>query len=395
MQKLIVSSSLLDFFESHHIYQARYNVSHDGTSEYVARFKVGDSLIFSHDTLIEEFSTFGSGHVLFSAGAFSSLMSSMPAGTVVGRYTCLAIGLKKVGFRHPVEAVGMNSALFNFNRENVHSYFHRYEATNGSVPREAVPKPQPQLQPIKVGNDVWIGSNVTLFGGITIGDGAVIASGSTVTKDVEPYSLVAGVPAIHKKWRFPEEVRERLISSSWWDYELGDMYREGLDFSDPIKFVEEFEYKKHNIRKMNIKKISLYSFELFGNNYSLFENKNLLLDHMDRLLCIENNSGHLVLVKKDSKAVIDDNVFPVMIKKTIDQYALYVENKGYIEIKSDFSVILYENPSEVMFTKLSLHKQTLSVNLKSGNLCSNKNNDFSLKPHIRAWEIFKISLPLN
>jgi len=49
--------------------------------------------------------------------------------------------------------------------------------------------------PIIIGNDVWIGANVTITDGVRIGDGAVIGAGSVVTKDVDPYTIVAGVPA--------------------------------------------------------------------------------------------------------------------------------------------------------------------------------------------------------
>ena len=49
--------------------------------------------------------------------------------------------------------------------------------------------------PINIGNKVWIGSNATILPGVTIGDGAIIAAGAVVTKDVEEYSIVAGVPA--------------------------------------------------------------------------------------------------------------------------------------------------------------------------------------------------------
>lgn len=48
---------------------------------------------------------------------------------------------------------------------------------------------------IIIGDYSWIGPNVTILHDITIGEGAVVAAGSVVTKDVEPYSLVAGVPA--------------------------------------------------------------------------------------------------------------------------------------------------------------------------------------------------------
>ncbi len=49
--------------------------------------------------------------------------------------------------------------------------------------------------PITIGNDVWIGGNSTILPGVTIGDGAVIAAGAVVTHDVEPYTIVGGVPA--------------------------------------------------------------------------------------------------------------------------------------------------------------------------------------------------------
>lgn len=48
---------------------------------------------------------------------------------------------------------------------------------------------------VKIGSDVWIGANCTILPGVTIGDGSVIAAGSVVTKDVNEFSIVAGVPA--------------------------------------------------------------------------------------------------------------------------------------------------------------------------------------------------------
>lgn len=48
--------------------------------------------------------------------------------------------------------------------------------------------------PIVVGNNVWFGSNCVILPGVTIGDGSVVGAGTIVTKSVEPYSLVLGVP---------------------------------------------------------------------------------------------------------------------------------------------------------------------------------------------------------
>lgn len=49
--------------------------------------------------------------------------------------------------------------------------------------------------PVRIGNKVWIGANVTILPSVTIGDGAILAAGAVVTKDVEPCTIVGGVPA--------------------------------------------------------------------------------------------------------------------------------------------------------------------------------------------------------
>ena len=50
-------------------------------------------------------------------------------------------------------------------------------------------------QPVTIGDDVWIGANAVILPGVTIGQHAVVAAGAVVTKDVPPYSIVAGIPA--------------------------------------------------------------------------------------------------------------------------------------------------------------------------------------------------------
>lgn len=61
-------------------------------------------------------------------------------------------------------------------------------------------------------NDVWIGYGSTVMGGITIGEGSIIGAGSLVTKDVEPYSIYAGVPAKKVRDRFdnPQDLQTHL-----------------------------------------------------------------------------------------------------------------------------------------------------------------------------------------
>lgn len=68
-----------------------------------------------------------------------------------------------------------------------------------------------------IGNDVWIGCNSVIISGVKIGDGAVIGAGAVVTKDVEPYSIVGGVPAKLIRYRFSNEICKQLLELKWWD----------------------------------------------------------------------------------------------------------------------------------------------------------------------------------
>lgn len=68
-----------------------------------------------------------------------------------------------------------------------------------------------------IGNDVWIGANSVIKGGVVIGDGAIIASGSVVTKDVDPYSILGGVPAKHIRYRFSDSDLKKIKQFEWWD----------------------------------------------------------------------------------------------------------------------------------------------------------------------------------
>jgi maltose O-acetyltransferase len=55
--------------------------------------------------------------------------------------------------------------------------------------------------PLTIGHHVVIGAGATILPGVTIGDGAVVAAGAVVTKPVEPWAIVGGVPAQRLRWR--------------------------------------------------------------------------------------------------------------------------------------------------------------------------------------------------
>lgn len=71
---------------------------------------------------------------------------------------------------------------------------------------------------IVIGNDVWIGFEAVILAGVTIGDGAIIGARAVVTKDIPPYTIVGGVPAMPIRRRFPDAVISKLLAQRWWDW---------------------------------------------------------------------------------------------------------------------------------------------------------------------------------
>lgn len=95
---------------------------------------------------------------------------------------------------------------------------------------------------VTVGNDVWIGERVMIMRGVTVGDGAVLAAGSVVTRDVEPYMIVGGVPARTIRPRFDEKMVKELLELKWWDWNIGPFSWE-VPYDRPAAALEYFKRK--------------------------------------------------------------------------------------------------------------------------------------------------------
>ena len=94
--------------------------------------------------------------------------------------------------------------------------------------------------PIIVDDDVWIGFGSIILSGVHIGKGAIIGAGSVVTKNVEPYSIVAGTPARLIKYRFSKNIIEKLL-----DFDFSNLNCNSLVGSVPISHYEEIELNNY------------------------------------------------------------------------------------------------------------------------------------------------------
>ncbi|WP_432697899.1 CatB-related O-acetyltransferase [Marinobacterium sp. YM272] len=116
-----------------------------------------------------------------------------------------------------------------------------------------------------IGNDVWIGEDVTLARGINIGDGSIVASGAIVTKDVEPYTIVGGVPARLIRPRFDSVTVSELMELRFWDYAFWDFGELSLDsgigyfISHLRKLIEQNSIKKYSPESISLKSLIDFS----------------------------------------------------------------------------------------------------------------------------------------
>ncbi|MGJ8590708.1 MAG: chloramphenicol acetyltransferase [Yoonia sp.] len=94
-----------------------------------------------------------------------------------------------------------------------------------------------------IGHDTWLGHGAQVRPEVTIGHGAVVAGGAIVTKDVAPYMIVAGIPAVPLRARFPQDVADRLMVLAWWDWPHDRLRRALTDFRSlgAEAFLERYE----------------------------------------------------------------------------------------------------------------------------------------------------------
>ncbi len=156
------------------------------------------------------------GHSI-ELGAFSYQVSGFCTAARIGRYCSFGEEVQIGRQNHPMTWASTSPAFYLHDQtfgldggfEGAAEY-HSYRFTPGEPPT--------RVRLTTIGHDVWIGHGATIAAGVTIGDGAVIAQGAVVARDVPPYAVVAGNPAVIKKFRLPPSLISPMLRCRWWRF---------------------------------------------------------------------------------------------------------------------------------------------------------------------------------
>lgn len=174
------------------------------------------------------------------------LLADFPIAERIGRF-CSINGTARIVANHPISMVSSNTFFYKMDGvkwelfDDVYEVCSRYRNEKSGYMWY---NPESNL-PVVIGNDVWIGANVVIMPGVHIGNGAIIGAGAVVTKDVDDYAVVGGVPAKLIRYRFPKDKIMMFQKIQWWNWEMDKIIDEMEAFYDPETFLDKF-YRSKN-----------------------------------------------------------------------------------------------------------------------------------------------------
>ena len=195
---------------------------------------IGSVLTASRSWKVQPYVGVYAGFVIPEIGSYTYSFSPMISELQLGRYCSVAGSVTIMGPEHPTHWAFTSDLMY-------HGGTAMMTASRSDAGMDA--KSRFRFDPWKaapvIGNDVWIGDRVTLKRGIKIGDGAVVAANAVVTKDVEPYAIVAGVAASVKRFRFEQRTVERFELLQPWRFPEASISL--LPVDQPERFLDALE----------------------------------------------------------------------------------------------------------------------------------------------------------
>ncbi len=168
--------------------------------------------------------------------------------TEVGDYSylmegCMAWCVRIGRFANIAARVRMNATHHPMDRATLHHFTYRAGDYFDDAEHEADFFAARRERWVEIGHDTWIGHGAVVLPGVRVGDGAVVGSNAVVTRDVAPYTVVAGVPARPLRERFTPAVAARFQALAWWDWDHARLRASLDDFRAlPAEaFLEKYE----------------------------------------------------------------------------------------------------------------------------------------------------------
>lgn len=124
-----------------------------------------------------------------------------------------------------------------------HHFLYRSDDYWDGAPRDEAFFAHRKSRVATIGHDTWIGAGAMIKPEVTLGTGAVVAAGAVVTRDVDPFTIVAGTPATRLRLRQPREIADRLIALAWWDWPHDALKSALVDFRTlcAVEFLARYE----------------------------------------------------------------------------------------------------------------------------------------------------------
>jgi len=154
----------------------------------------------------------------------------------VGKFCSIAANCRINALEHPIERVTQHKISYRPNE-----YF-RFQGVDAEF------RARRAARRVTIGHDVWIGHGAVIMPGVAVGNGAAVGANAVVTRDVAPFTIVAGVPGKPVRARFPAEIADRIERLAWWNWPRETLFEAVPDMQamQIASFLDKWEKRIEN-----------------------------------------------------------------------------------------------------------------------------------------------------